>query len=116
MAIRPNYFVIGAPKAGTTSLCSHLGAHPDVFMSDPKEPQFFSHNLHRGYEWYASLFESASGHAAVGEGSTTYSSTGIWPVRGSPSRSSCAEARWRHTLWRIGRAAAAAPAACASAP
>ncbi|MHC4428231.1 MAG: sulfotransferase family protein [Planctomycetota bacterium] len=78
---KPNFFVIGAHKAGTTSLCELLGSHPDVFMCDPKEPGFFSHERkHRlGYEWYASLFQAAGGHAAVGEGSTTYSQTGIYP-------------------------------------
>ena len=41
-AAGPNLFVVGAVKAGTTSLWTHLDAHPDVFMSRPKEPHFFS--------------------------------------------------------------------------
>jgi hypothetical protein len=32
---RPNFFVIGASKSGTTSLCELLAGHPDVFVSDP---------------------------------------------------------------------------------
>ncbi len=56
--VKPNFFVIGAAKAGTTSLCELLGAHPDVFMCDPKEPGFFSlpTKYKLGYDWYASLF------------------------------------------------------------
>lgn len=79
--VKPNFFLIGAPKAGTTSLCELLGAHPDVFICDPKEPGFFTvpKKFKRGYGWYASLFESAAGHKAIGDGSTTYSQTGVYP-------------------------------------
>ncbi len=79
--VKPNLFVIGAPKAGTTSLCDLLGAHPDVFICDPKEPQFFTvpKKYNRGYGWYASLFESARGYKAIGDGSTTYSQIGVYP-------------------------------------
>lgn len=38
----PDFFVIGAPKAGTTSLYRWLGQHPDIFMSPIKEPCFFA--------------------------------------------------------------------------
>jgi hypothetical protein len=39
---RPNLFVVGAPKAGTTSLHDHLGQHPEIFMSPLKETMHFS--------------------------------------------------------------------------
>jgi hypothetical protein len=38
----PNLFVVGAPKAGTTTLYAHLAEHPEIFMCRPKEPHFFS--------------------------------------------------------------------------
>lgn len=38
----PNLFVVGAAKAGTTSLWRYLGAHPAIFMTGVKEPHFFS--------------------------------------------------------------------------
>ncbi len=38
----PNLFVIGAAKAGTTSLHHYLGQHPDIFMSSVKEPNYFA--------------------------------------------------------------------------
>jgi hypothetical protein len=37
----PDFFVAGAPKAGTTALHAALSAHPGLFMSAIKEPQFF---------------------------------------------------------------------------
>ncbi len=38
----PNFFIAGAPKAGTTSLYHWLAAHPQVYMSPIKEPSYFS--------------------------------------------------------------------------
>ena len=42
MIRKPNLFVIGAMKSGTTSLCQCLGTHPDIFMVPVKEPMHFS--------------------------------------------------------------------------
>jgi len=41
----PNFFVVGAPKAGTTSLNNYLDQHPAVYMSPIKEPAFFAADL-----------------------------------------------------------------------
>ena len=38
----PNFFVIGAAKAGTTSLHHYLDCHPEIQMSANKEPNFFA--------------------------------------------------------------------------
>jgi hypothetical protein len=38
----PNFFIVGAPKAGTTSLYYYLSQHPDVYMSPIKEPNYFA--------------------------------------------------------------------------
>jgi hypothetical protein len=77
--MKPNFLVIGAAKAATTSVCDLLGQHPDVFMSEPKEPRFFSMDsvYERGWEWYESLFENSGNCSAVGEGSTSYSMVGV---------------------------------------
>ena len=37
----PNFFIVGAQKAGTTSLYQYLNQHPQVYMSPRKEPHFF---------------------------------------------------------------------------
>jgi Sulfotransferase domain len=76
---RPDFFVIGAAKAATTSLCDLVSSHPDVFFCPIKEPGFFTYAYDRGPDWYASLFADDGGALAVGEGSTTYSQTGVWP-------------------------------------
>jgi hypothetical protein len=41
----PNFFIVGAPKAGTTSLYRYLSQHPQVYMSALKEPNYFASEL-----------------------------------------------------------------------
>jgi hypothetical protein len=75
---RPNFFIIGAPKCGTTALSEYLRTHPNIFLSDPKEPHFFSDdmNAHRyvtTLETYLDLFKSAKPeHDVIGEASVGY--------------------------------------------
>jgi len=70
----PTFLVIGAPKAGTTSLHNYLGAHPEVFMPETKELNFFVAELNwsRGRDWYERQFEAALDAKAVGEASPLY--------------------------------------------
>lgn len=68
----PNFLVVGAEKAGTSTFAGMLAEHPDVFMCDPKEPRFFSHNWSKGLHWYESLFAGAGNHQAIGEASPAY--------------------------------------------
>ena len=70
----PNFLIIGAQKAATTSLWAYLRSHPDAYLPDYKEPGFFvaEMNWSRGLEWYESLFEGAGGATALGEASPTY--------------------------------------------
>ncbi len=74
----PNFLIIGAAKAGTTTLFAYLAKHPDVFMCEPKEPEFFSRKdkWSNGLDWYRSLFANARPDQALGEASTTYTR---WP-------------------------------------
>lgn len=59
----PNLVVVGATKAGTTSLYRYLGEHPQIFMSAIKEPRYFldarfEGKFHEGEEWYRNLFRT----------------------------------------------------------
>lgn len=74
---KPNFFVIGAPKCGTTSVASWLSEHPQIYMSPYKEPHHF--NTDQNWVWtperskYEALFDAAKGeHSAVGEASAWY--------------------------------------------
>jgi len=74
---KPNFFIIGAPKCGTTSLASWLAEHPQVYMSPVKEPMYyckdFSFKRYSSECNYLSLFKLAdSRHKAIGEASATY--------------------------------------------
>lgn len=86
----PNFFVIGAPKAGTTALHATLIQHPDIYMSPVKEPHFFicegqkpplfpgpgGGYLHHEAVWqaeqYSALFDGVTTQRAIGEASAGY--------------------------------------------
>jgi hypothetical protein len=85
MSALPNFFIIGAPKAGSTSLWHALRKHPDVFMAEPKEPKFFTRRIDaEGWAWYRSLFEEVEGEQAVGEATADYSQ--VWAYPEVPAR------------------------------
>jgi hypothetical protein len=68
----PDFLVIGAAKSATTTLHAWLGQQPDVFMSTPKEPGFFTLRWDEGFDWYTSLFVGAPPTVMAGESSTYY--------------------------------------------
>lgn len=46
--MKPNLFVVGAAKSGTSTLHAILNTHPDIYMSPIKEPHFFSKDINPG--------------------------------------------------------------------
>ncbi len=84
----PTFIVIGAMKSGTSSLHRYLDAHPDIFMSAPKEPRYFADgpgaNFDRGLDWYRSLFVPGAHLKVRGESSTHYTKAPLWS--GVPER------------------------------
>lgn len=49
---KPSFFILGAPKCGTTAIAQYLSSHPDIFLSSPKEPHFFDASYHKGIPFY----------------------------------------------------------------
>lgn len=83
----PNFLLIGAMKAGTTSLYHYLRSHPQVFMPSFKAPEFFAGKAHtrRGVDWYRHQFAGAGAEAtAIGEASNVYTKFPHYP--GVPER------------------------------
>jgi hypothetical protein len=68
----PEFLVIGAQRAGTTSLFQWLDAHPAVLMSRPKEVHYFDLQHHRGRRWYRSHFPRARRGVLRGEATPYY--------------------------------------------
>lgn len=66
-----DFFVLGAQKAGTTTLSKHFQQHPKVDFSIPKEPNFFNWKSEDDWNWYKNLF--AKNSFIKGEGSVDYS-------------------------------------------
>jgi len=79
--IKPNFFIIGAAKAATTSLSSLLELHPEAAIVRGKEPHFFSldHVYKRGWKNYLKLYEHCDAQKAIGDASTTYSRIRYYP-------------------------------------
>lgn len=71
---RPDFIVVGAMKCGTSTLADQLAAQPGLFMTTPKEPNYFSDDaiFARGPAWYAGLFAAARPGDIRGEASTHY--------------------------------------------
>lgn len=75
---KPDFFIVGAPKCGTTALDHYLAAHPDIFMAK-KEMHFFGKDLHfgprfyrRDEEAYLAEFAGRNGQTRAGEASVWY--------------------------------------------
>lgn len=85
----PDFFIVGHAKCGTTAIYEMLRRHPQVFMSDPKEPWFFARekprpktsvetsleftgSKHESLEDYLALFAAARAEQRVGEASSSY--------------------------------------------
>ncbi len=70
MTFPPSAYIIGAQKAGTTTLAFLMNQHPRIGLSNPKEPHFFSSEWHRGVDWYRGCFDSEEG--VLLDASTSY--------------------------------------------
>ena len=85
--MKPNLFIVGQPKSGTTALHQFLGQHPEIYMSSIKEPHFFCSDFHlesdraygkkrffdfRSESAYLQLFNRAGKAKVIGESSTNY--------------------------------------------
>jgi hypothetical protein len=82
--LKPSFFIVGAPKAGTTALHDYLAGHPEVCMSSDKEPNYFSdkeiqsQGLYyekknpKNEQEYLALFSCKESHKIAGESSVSY--------------------------------------------
>ena len=74
---RPDFFIIGAPRCGTTAIYDFLRQHPDVYMPQRKEPVYFGSDLTKRHPYlteqrYLELFRGAEGSKRVGEATVWY--------------------------------------------
>lgn len=73
----PNFFIVGAPKCGTTAWVEHLGAHHDIGFSNPKEPHYFNEDF-PNFRWaksrdeYLDYFAAAQDCQVIGDASVQY--------------------------------------------
>lgn len=74
---KPNFFIVGAPRCGTTSLHRYCSQHPEILMSNTKEPCFLAPDFWSPYypqteEEYLSCFQGYKGQKMVGESTSFY--------------------------------------------
>ncbi len=81
MSSGPDFIIIGAMKCATSTLHVQLAAQPGIYMTEPKEPNFFSdpHIWKRGLDWYGALFGDAGEGELCGESSTHYTKLPTYP-------------------------------------
>ncbi len=80
MPLRPNFFIVGAPRSGTTSIWTYLSRHPNVYMSYQKEPMYFGSDLTKTpneffvleTNTYLDMFKRGADKAIRGEASVMY--------------------------------------------
>lgn len=81
--VKPNLFIVGAPKCGTTAWVAYLSSHPAVHFSPVKEPHYFCFDSSwRDIETedeYLRLFEGAGSAKVVGEASVRYLYSAVAP-------------------------------------
>jgi len=75
--VRPNLFIVGAPKCGTTAWYEYLRDHPDIFLPERKEPHYFCTDFPnqrrvRTEKDYLELFSGVASESIVGEASASY--------------------------------------------
>lgn len=74
---RPNFFIVGAPKCGTTAWVDYLSTHPQICFSSDKEPHYFNTDM-PGFRWakteaeYLAYFQDCTNASVVAEGSVQY--------------------------------------------
>ena len=80
---KPNLFIVGAPRSGTTAMYEYLKPHPEIFMAAVKEAHFFGSDIKKipshirtgmvlDLDGYLALFRGASGEKWLGEGTPMY--------------------------------------------
>ena len=77
MSFPPDVFLIGAMKAGTTSLAEILSQHPDICVASPKEPHFLTEHVGKSLDWYRAHFDHPDRKICI-DASTSYS---IAPIK-----------------------------------
>lgn len=73
----PDFFIVGAPKCGTTAMYCYLKQHPEIFFPEKKELHYFGSDLEspwfiRDKNIYLSMFLSAKNEKRIGEASVWY--------------------------------------------
>lgn len=107
MKKKPDFLIIGAMKCATSTLHEQLALQSGIFMTELKEPNFFSNDeeYQKGLEWYFSQFQEAKENDICGESSTHYTKLPTYPCTIDRIRTHVPDAKFiyvmRHPLDRL---------------
>lgn len=78
---KPDFMIIGAMKCATSTLHEQLNQQSGLFLTEPKEPNFFSNDdiYSQGFDWYSNLYSDAKPNDLLGESSTHYTKLPTYP-------------------------------------
>lgn len=79
MTRKPDFVIVGASKAGTSSFSEMLEQHPQIELTRPREPNFFSCHYEKGWGWYEERFPKPVEGGIFGEKSPTYTWVQAFP-------------------------------------
>lgn len=79
MTRKPDFVIVGASKAGTSSFSEMLEQHPQIELTRPREPNFFSCHYEKGWGWYEERFPQPVDGGIFGEKSPTYTWAQVFP-------------------------------------
>jgi len=104
---KPDFIIMGAMKSATSTLHAQLALQEGIFMTTPKEPNYFSDDEQyaKGEGWYKSLFSEAKSGDLCGESSTHYTKLPHYPLAVKRMAKSLAAAKliyvMRHPIDRL---------------
>ena len=93
--VLPDFLLIGAMKAATSSVSAWLEDHDQVFMVAGQDPNYFNRDevWAKGPDWYGALFDGARPGQLRGEGTNNYSSGALFPETPTRMAATCPDAR-----------------------
>jgi hypothetical protein len=93
--IKPSFFIVGAAKAGTTSLAQQLSRHPDIFIPPKKELVFFNYHepTRQNIDRYEDSFQTDKAACISGEASPQYSFGETFPLCAARMAEYCPHAK-----------------------
>jgi hypothetical protein len=75
---KPDFFIVGAPRCGTTAMFQYLSTHPEIYMPDRKEMHVFGSDLRFGPQFYRRTIDAYLAEFATRNGERRAGEASVW--------------------------------------